>query len=186
MTKLSYFSIAILITINIALGQNIKSVPASSAAFGLELDALPYISGGYYGSVWYGFDHFRIRGVVTKTSVPEFILPEDYKNNRLKVFAFIVDYFPQLEFQGWWIGSGIEKWNATIEHEDESVAPSYSNTVFTIGGGYVWKFHKNFYLNPWGAAHVIITGAKEVAVGVHIYKPAVFTGEVSLKVGWHF
>jgi hypothetical protein len=185
MTKLLYFSIVILIMINIALGKNIESVPTSSTALGLELDALPYISGGYYGSVWYGFDHFRIRGVVTKTTVPEFMLPEDYKNNRLKVFAFIVDYFPQLEFHGLWIGSGLETWNSTIEHENENVSSSYSNTVFTAGGGYVWKFYNNFYLNPWGAAHVIIAGDKKVAVGVHTYKPSIFTGEVSLKIGWH-
>jgi hypothetical protein len=185
MTKLLYFPFIILSIFSLALGQNGDSIPTSSTTFGLELDALPYISSGYYGSVWYGADHFRIRGVVTKTTVPEFILPEGFKNNRLKVFAFIVDYFPQLEFRGWWIGSGLEIWNATIEHKNENSAPSYTNTVFTVGGGYVWKFYRNFYLNPWAAAHIIIAGDKDVAVGLHAFKPSVFTGEVSLKIGWH-
>jgi len=182
-----YILFAILFTCSVAWGQSSDSVTMSSIKTGgIELDALPYISGGYYGSVWYGVDHFRFRGVITKTTVPQFILPEGFKNNRLNVIAFIVDYFPQQEFRGWWIGSGVEIWNATIEHENESVAPSYSNTVFTVGGGYVWKFYKNFYLNPWAAGHLMVAGDRAVAVGSWSYKPAVFTGEMSLKVGWHF
>ena len=117
-------------------GQKSDSASTSSqSTVGLELDALPYITGGYYGSIWYGIDHVRFRGVITKTTVPQFVLPDGFRNNHLDVIAFIVDYFPQRDFRGWWIGTGVEFWNATIEHENESVAPSYSNTIFTVGGG---------------------------------------------------
>jgi len=32
---------------------------------------------------------------------------------------------------------------------------------------------------------MIIAGDKEAAVGLRAFKPVVFTGEVSLKIGWH-
>jgi len=40
---------------------------------GTELDLLPYVSGGYYLSMWYGVDQFRFRAILTKTTVPEFV-----------------------------------------------------------------------------------------------------------------
>lgn len=177
----------VLLTAPSAWGQNADSIVTSTrATVGIELDALPYMTGGYYGSLWYGVKHLRFRGVITKTIIPEFLLPGGYKNNHIKVAAFIVDFFPMERFQDWWIGGGVEFWKATIEHEGENVVSSYSNTVLTLGGGYVWKFYKNLYLNPWGACHLIVSGDKEVSVGSRTYKPAILTGEVSLKIGWHF
>ena len=61
-----------------------------------------------------------------------------------------------------------------------------SDTIFTIGGGYVWKFHKNFYLNPWVAGHLSIAGDKAVVVDESTYEPPLFLPEISLKLGWHF
>jgi hypothetical protein len=167
-----------------SFGQPIDSLSLYSTA-GVELDALPFITGGYYGSCWYGIDHVRFRGVITQTTIPEFVVPAGFKNNRLNVAAFIVDYFPRQNLQGWWIGSGLELWNATIEHDKEQGASSYSNTIFTVGGGFVWTFYKNFYLNPWTAVHLLVAGNRHVPVGSTIYDPPLFTAEVSIKVGWY-
>lgn len=152
---------------------------------GTELDLLPYISGGYYVSAWYGIDQFRFRAILTKTTVPQFAVADGYTDNKLNVYAFITDYFFKKNFDGFWIGTGLEYWDSQITYEAENQTASYNNTVFTLGGGYVWKFFDNFYLNPWVAIHYIIGGDKEVPVGSSTFKPNVFTPEASIKIGWH-
>ena len=153
---------------------------------GFELDALPYITGGYYGSVWAGKKHFRYRAVITKIETPDFILDDGFTNNDIKVFAAIVDYFFKPEFEGWWLGTGLEYWDATIQTDAQINTAEYNNTVFTIGGGYVWKFYKNFYLNPWLAGHLRIGGDKEVLIDGSTFQPKLVIPEISLKLGWHF
>lgn len=153
---------------------------------GFELDALPYITGGYYGSVWAGQKHFRYRAVITKIETPDFILDDGFTNNDVKVFAAIVDYFFKPGFEGWWLGSGLEYWDATIQTDAQINTAEYNNTVFTIGAGYIWKFYKNFYLNPWLAGHLRIGGDKEVLVDGSTFQPKLLIPEISLKLGWHF
>ena len=46
-----------------------------------ELDLLPYISGGYYVSLWYGKYHLRYRGVYANTNLPSLAVPEGFKNH---------------------------------------------------------------------------------------------------------
>ncbi len=122
-------------------GQQIKiDSLITKQTLGTELDMLPYISGGYYVSAWYGIEQFRFRAILTKTTVPEFVLAEGYKDNKLNVYAFITDYFFKKNFEGFWIGTGLEYWDSKITYEAENQTASYNNTVFTLGGGYVWKF----------------------------------------------
>lgn len=58
--------------------------------------------------------------------------------------------------------------------------------MFTVGGGYVWNFGKNLYLNPWIASHIRIDGDKNVMVDDSKFDSPAFVPEVSLKVGWYF
>lgn len=184
--KNSILIIIVILTSNI-WGQQINMDSLiTKQTLGTELDLLPYVSGGYYLSEWYGIDQFRFRAILTKTTVPEFVLADGYTNNKLNVYAFITDYFFKKNFEGFWVGTGLEYWDSQITYEAENQTSSYNNTVFTLGGGYVWKFYDNFYLNPWVAFHYIIAGDKEVQVGSSTFKPNLFTPEVSIKVGWHF
>jgi hypothetical protein len=153
---------------------------------GFELDALPYLSGGWYISGWYGQQHLRYRGVYAQTIVPQFAVPDGFTNHELKVGAFIVDYFFKPNFEGWWVAAGYEYWYNSIQDEAQTDTYIYGNNVTTVGGGYVWKFYKNFYLNPWAAGHILITGTDPVTIGGSVYQPSVFTPEISLKLGWHF
>lgn len=153
---------------------------------GTELDLLPYISGGYYVSLWYGKDHLRYRGVYANTNLPSLAVPEGFKNHELWAAAFIVDYFFKENFEGWWVAAGYEYWDSQIETESGSHKLFYNNNVMTVGGGFVWKFAGNFYLNPWGAAHILVTGTGPFEVGDQIYSPSLITPELSLKAGWHF
>lgn len=153
---------------------------------GFEIDALPYITGGYYGSVWVGHNHLRYRAVITKAEIPDFILEDGFTNNEVRVYAAIVDYFFKPEFKGWWIGTGLEYWDAKIQTDAKLNTAEYNNTIFTIGGGYVWKFHKNFYLNPWAAGHLRVAGDKEVVIDESTFEPKLLIPEISFKLGWHF
>ncbi len=157
-----------------------------STSIGFELDAVPYIFKGYYGSVWVGHNHFRYRAVITKIETPDFILKDGFTNNEINVYAAIVDYFFKPDFEGWWIGPGLEYWDAKIQTNSKLETVEYNNTIFTIGGGYIWKFYKNFYLNPWVAGHLRIAGDKEVIVDQSTFETPLFTPEISLKLGWHF
>lgn len=158
----------------------------SNQTIGTELDLLPYLSSGYYLSGWYGIDRIRIRGVFTKTNIPAFMLKDGFRDNQLTVYAAIVDYFFKENFEGVWLGVGFEVWNSEIENEKETGKAAYKNDILTLGGGYVWKFFDNFYINPWVAVHYVVSGETEIRLGNSVHKPGVLTPEVSVKLGWHF
>ena len=153
---------------------------------GFELDLLPYISGGWYASIWYGEQNFRLRAVYAETNIPKFVVPDGFKDHHLKAAAGIIDYFIKPNFEGWWVAIGYEYWQNQISNDSATDTREFYNHVATFGGGYVWKFWQNFYLNPWAAGHILLTGSEEFYVGNDLYKPSVFTPELSLKVGWHF
>ncbi|RLD24811.1 MAG: hypothetical protein DRI54_05730 [Bacteroidetes bacterium] len=154
---------------------------------GFEIDALPYITGGYYASVWLGFkkQKQRLRPVYAKVNVPEFLLDEYFNRNTLIVYAIVVDYFFKPNFEKFWIGTGIEYWDGEIENMFSETA-KYNNWIFTLGGGYVWKFWDNLYINPWVAGHLRIAGDEEVQVGLITFYTPFITPEISLKLGWNF
>ena len=154
---------------------------------GFELDVLPYFTGGYYGSIWYGHGPVRGRFIVANTNVPSFFIPTGFKDYNLQVYALIGDYFIQSSsFEKLWVGLGVEYWDGTIVSESTEISADHNNYVITIRLGYVWKFYKNFYLNPWFGLHIIAAGDTSVPVGNEEFKPPVITPEISLKLGWHF
>lgn len=104
---------------------------------GFEVDELPYLTGGYYGSVWVGHHHFRYRAIVTKLIKPEFILKDGFANNDIQAYTIIADYFFKPGFKGWWVGAGLEYWDGNIQTDAELETSKYNNTIFTLGGGYV-------------------------------------------------
>jgi len=153
---------------------------------GFELDALPYLSGGYYASAWLGRERVRIRPVYTKTTLPGFIVPDGFANADLEVYALIADYFFADDFRGFWLGAGAEYWKNSVENSANGGVARWHNTIATVGGGYLWYFAGNFYLNPWAAGHAVVGGPMRVTVGGAAYNPSRVTPEVSLKIGWHF
>ena len=156
-----------------------------STTIGFEIDALPYLTGGYYGSFWIGNNHLRYRGVVAKTTVPDFLVKDGFTENKIQAYAFITDYFFKPNFQKWWIAAGIEYWKGQIQTDARQSTSEYENAMFTTGGGYVWKFYKNFYLNPWVGIHLRVAGDDRVVVDTKEFTPPFFTPEISLKIGWH-
>lgn len=153
---------------------------------GFEVDALPFLTGGYYGSIWLGHNHFRYRAIITKATTPDFFLPKGFTNNKLMVYTVIADYFFAPHFEKWWIGAGAELWQEKIQTDAKRQTTSFTSTIATVGGGYVWKFYRNFYLNPWAGLHLRLGGTNQVIVDEKIFKPALLTPEASIKLGWHF
>ncbi len=165
---------------------NAQTQEKTNQTVGFELDALPYIAGGFYGSIWYGRNQMRYRTVITKITTPEFVLKDGFTNNDMYVYALITEYFFKPGFEGWWVGTGLEYWDAEIQTDAKLSTAEYENYIFTVGSGYAWKFHKNFYLNPWAAVHVRIAGDSEVPVDNRVFEPAPILPEISVKLGWHF
>jgi hypothetical protein len=178
--KIAIISFVLLLTIP-ALCQQSPEIRV-----GFEVDALPYITGGYYGSVWVGHKHIRYRAIITEITTPEFFVEEGFTNNKINSYTAIVDYYFKPDFKKWWIGAGMEYWKGSIQTDAEISTSNYENLIFTAGTGYVWKFYKNFYLNPWAALHLRVAGDKKVIVDSQEFVPPVVTPEVSLKIGWHF
>ena len=158
-------------------------------AIGFEVDALPYVMGGYHGSVWVGSGQIRGRGIVARSTIPEFFVKNGFEDNEIQVFALIGDYFIQgSDFKESWIGVGVEYWDGRVTSKSTQESADYVSYVITAGFGYVWKFYKNFYLNPWLGFHVVAAGDREVTVGATTEKfsnPPVLP-EVSVKLGWYF
>jgi len=166
--------------------QDASASQARRTTVGVEIDALPYILSGYYGSVWVGRDQWRARAVVSRSTLPSFVVQDGFEDHRIDVVAALVDHFFKPDFRGFWVGGGAEYWQNDVRSKTSGQSASWDNVAATLGGGYVWKFYQNFYLNPWGAGHLIVGGDTKVPVGGETFEPSRLTGEVSIKVGWHF
>jgi hypothetical protein len=154
---------------------------------GFEIDVIPYITGGYYASAWVGFKELqqRIRPVFSRVNVPDFFYNVTYVRNTINSYGLFTDYFFKPGFEKFWIGTGIEYWDAEIENRF-SITEKYYQWIFTLGFGYVWNFHKNFYLSPGFAGSIRIAGDEELIVGEDFYKIPLVTPNLWLKIGWHF
>ena len=153
--------------------------------FGTEIDLLPYLNGGYYISAIAGKGRLRGRIVRTELTVPSFATDDAFTDNDLEVWAAIVDIYFKDEFSGWWFGPGLEIWDGTVTEKASGVRQSYHTNILTLGGGYTWRFSKNFYLNPWAAIHIPIGGDRDVMFpsGVFEIDPI---PEASVKLGVFF
>lgn len=76
-------------------------------------------------------------------------------------------------------------WNNRITSKTDNNTYNYKDFVATAGVGYIFKVYKNFYIEPWGAVHSVLSN-ESVSVGSTEYKTKNFQAEVSLKIGWNF
>jgi len=140
---------------------------------------------GYAPQVWLGIGHARIRFVGAHLEPPEAFAfaPKGFRSPTTTAFATIIDYTFGAHFDGFWVGSGCEIWQLSIKHDDVAGTARWASTVFTVGGGYIWRFAGDFYLDPWAGAHVVLN-PQTVSLGAFDYKPFPLQAEVSMKIGW--
>ncbi len=154
---------------------------------GMELDALPYLTGGYSFAGWLGKGTVRLRAVYARFHSPSFITPEGFDELATDAGVLLLDYFPAAEngeFDRWWLGGGLEYWRNSVRHVQSHTEASYDNVIVTIGGGHVWKVWRGLYVNPWAAVHFAVTGRDEQRIGGAAYTPKSFFYEASFKIGW--
>jgi hypothetical protein len=159
---------------------------------GFAIDLLPPVLSattgnfGYSGQVWYGYKKFRVRGVIADFYMPDKLMGnEGFQDLHTTATALIFDYFRDYNFKGWWVGAGVEMWSNKITSKTDYNNYAYKDYVATAGLGYIFKVYKNFYVEPWGAVHYVLSN-ESVSVTNAEYKTKKFQGEVSLKIGWHF
>jgi hypothetical protein len=83
------------------------------------------------------------------------------------------------------VGAGAEYWWSSVGHSGTAARSEWSSPVLTAGAGYVWRFWRGLYLNPWGAVHWTARGSTASIAGDE-WTPRRVSAEVSLKVGWTF
>lgn len=129
--------------------------PLSEYTLGTEIDALPFLTGGYHFSVIGGMDRFRLRAIVSQVTLPRFVFDSSHFGaSSLHVSALVVDYFFAPKNHGFWVGGGFENWTGAIDGKISGTSGSYQEWISTLGAGDNWFFYQNFYLNPWIAAHL--------------------------------
>jgi hypothetical protein len=152
---------------------------------GTEVDLVPYLYDGYYLSAVAGYSNWRLRFVRTKITTPGFATPGGFEDNKLDVNAFIVDYYLQEGFTGWWIGPGYETWDGEVREKTSGVAEKYRAGILTLGGGYTYRFNDYFYLNPWAAVHLPMSGDRQVQFANSTFRVRA-AAEASIKIGINF
>ncbi|MDX1939231.1 MAG: hypothetical protein SFU99_01690 [Saprospiraceae bacterium] len=179
--------IYIIPTISLIINLLSISAPAQSTfTIGIEQDALPYFTGGYFGAVWAGKGHLRGRALLARVHKPDFITPDGFTNNHTTAYAFLADYFLKEDWKGWWIGAGLVYWDNSIQSDQKLSTAQYHNTLLNGSLGYNWKFYRHFYLSPWAGMSLRINNRNKVTVDNQSFTPPLFNPEVSLKLGWHF
>jgi hypothetical protein len=159
---------------------------------GFAIDLLPPVISattgnfGYSGQVWYGYKKFRVRAVIADFYMPDKLMGnEDFQDLHTTATAVIFDYFKNYNFRGWWVGGGVEMWSNRITSKSDNNNYAFKDYVATAGVGYIFKVYKNFYVEPWGAVHYVVSN-NSVSVSDTEYQTKKFQGEISLKIGWHF
>jgi hypothetical protein len=158
-------------------------------SYGGEIDALPFLMRGYYGSGFVARDGWKLRVVAARSTMPSFMISDGFRDKRADAYALLADRFVgarRQKLEGAWIGGGGEYWRNRIRTKNAPAYATYHDFMLTVGGGYVWKFSRHFYLNPWAAGHLAVDGERNIPVSGKTYKQPVFTPEGSIKLGFTF
>jgi hypothetical protein len=153
---------------------------------GIEQDALPYITGGYFAGAWAGIGHIRVRAITARVHKPDFIIKKGFTNNRVTAYALLADYFLRKGWSGWWAGSGIVYWKNTIQSDQKAAISGFDTWLLSGNVGYNFKLYKHLYISPWAAMHIRIGGASHVVVDGKTFKPPLLNPEASVKLGIYF
>lgn len=183
--KFTTFSRSFILLAIIGMTHTGQAVAGEAAGF--ELDALPYATGGYYGSCWYGRGDWRVRGVFSHVNIPGFAVEKGFDNATNDAAALLIDRFfgsGERQFTGAWIGGGYEYWHNGISRDGSEGTSHYDTSVLTFGGGYIWPVGERLYINPWIAGHYCVGGLDDIDVAGSKYSPDRFLYEASIKLGF--
>lgn len=154
--------------------------------FGVELDALPYVTGGSFGAFWLGKNQWRVRALGANVHKPDWATKKGFNHHDIAAFAVVVDLFQTQNWRKWWIGAGPVFWNSKIRADGSTTISSFSNFLLNGSIGYNLSLGQNIYLSPWAGMSLKIAGDKDIVVQNKIYNLPILNPEMSLKLGFHF
>ena len=81
------------------------------------------------------------------------------------------------------VGAGVEEWLRSIQHDDVEGTARWASAVVTVGGGHIWRFAGDFFVDPWVGAHAVLD-PHAVPLGPYRYTPFPLQAECSVRIGW--
>ncbi len=157
---------------------------------GFQLDLFPTVVSAIAGQfgiapqVWLGIRPLRLRLISAHMHLPDaFTFDDDVVDPSLTVVASTIDYTFGHEFDGWWLCSGVESWFQGAAARNGSGRGECTSAIFTFGGGYIWRFFDDLYVDPWLGLHWVLDGQRH-QVGDVTYSPFPLSINPSIKVGW--
>ncbi|PJJ07078.1 hypothetical protein CLU83_0220 [Flavobacterium sp. 1] len=154
--------------------------------FGLELDALPYATGGYFGAVWAGKNKWRGRALFADVNKPDFTTKDGFTNHHIKAYAVILDRFLKDNWKGWWIGGGPVYWKSNIQSDSSNATKDFNNFLLNGSLGYNFTIYKNIYISPWAGLSLKVSGTDEFTLDSKEYNLPLLNPEASVKFGISF
>lgn len=153
---------------------------------GLELDVLPYATGGYFGAGWIGKDLWRMRVLTAFVKKPDWSTTKGFSNHQIHAYALVADRFFKKDWKGWWAGAGLVLWNSTIQTNARIQTAKFNNLLVNGSVGYNITLYKHFYVSPWASLNLRVAGDKNIPVDNKIYTLPTLNPEASLKFGYCF
>lgn len=186
MSALSRLGLILLFALMITKANNSFAQSNSKVRAGIELDVLPYATGGYFGAVCAGNDRWRMRILTANVNKPDWSTKKGFNSHNIHAYAMVVDYFPGSGWRKWWIGAGPVLWKSKIKADGSDNNSVFSNFLLNGSLGYNLGLGKHFYLSPWMGLSLNVAGDKDIMVGNKVYNLPLLNPEASLKIGAHF
>ena len=180
--------IAYLLLILVCFGSTIhaQTIESKKLGAGLELDVLPYATGGYFGAAWMGKGLWRVRALTAYVKKPDWSTKNGFANHQIHAYALVVDRFLKKDWKGWWAGAGLVYWNSSIQADTKINTATFNNLLAKGSVGYHFTLNKHFYLSPWASLNFKLAGDKNISVDNKIYSLPLINPEASLKLGYRF
>ena len=159
--------------------------PVESHA-GIEIDALPYVTGGYFGAAWVSKNHWRARLLTADVNMPGFMTKKGFRNHHINSYAVVLDYFLKSDLKGWWAGGGLVYWKSRIQTDQQLATAHLKNYLLNGSIGYNFPVNKHIYISPWAGLSLRTGGDKNVPVDNLQYSIRLLNPEASLKIGFYF
>jgi hypothetical protein len=183
MLRSALFTLCVLLFAELASAQKPDS---AKLAWGLELDFLPYATGGYFAGAWVGKGHVRVRALTARVHKLEVVVKKGFTHNRVTAYALVADYFLKKDWRGWWVGTGLVYRSSSIQSDARRSTVPYENYLLNGSLGYHIPLSKHFYLSPWAGMHLRLAGDKHFRVDDKEFTIPLLNPEASLKLGWRF
>ena len=160
--------------------------PSKKLEGGLELDVLPYTTGGYFGAAWMGKGLWRARSLTAFVKKPDWSTKSGFSNHQITAYALVVDRFLQKDWKGWWIGAGLVYWNSSIQADTKINTVTFKNLLANGSLGYHISLNKHVYCAPWASLNFKLAGDKNIVVDSKTYNLPFINPEASFKFGYIF